>query len=358
MAIVLRDGGVSYEIYKDIVERLCDENESETVEMLSAKHCIPESIGFGISRSILAEQTIKVKRPREMYFMYTHLLKQDAVAVDEPRIVMVAEKFGMAPGLIVKSLLSNAVRYFRLPPNMSQEIIFEAKHTKKHSSKKTQKRPAGTGTGTIKHGKQLPTKQQSATTNEQPQHNQNTSASVSDGDGSELGKSNNLNCSNNKHYIAYVESMREKMLHDAISAYYYNASSGPLADQASKLSGVEFEWCLYQLLRQRGIHFITEDAQRLVEERSTPDVRFKKPTFLQGQPIYWIDSKFKFGSPMWYEKDNSQFQRYIRQIGPGLVVYWRGFVANGPEEPILNMLSTKGLFVSGSIPEDLTQLEE
>eukprot|EP00055_Hartaetosiga_balthica_P007997 m.28537 g.28537 ORF g.28537 m.28537 type:complete len:336 (-) comp6059_c0_seq2:1513-2520(-) len=312
MAVVLRDGGITYDVYKDIVKTLCEENvASDDIEggaaKMADKHNVSTIIYNGIKSSLHQELQWNTRASKQMKMEYARLLQEINEPVENPRIVRVAEENCMDPASVTKDLVSNAIHQLQLSDKITEFILALANHKKKRKPRKASMSEASV---------------------------------IAAFEG--IGK----------------RKMYDMLVHDVVSALYHTSYSGPLHDIGSSLAGVEFEWCLYQLLRQRNIQFISEDAQRLVGERSTPDVRFKKPTFLQGQPIYWIDSKKKFGSPFWYKRDIIQLTRYTREIGPGLVVYWSGFVANGPELPILNILSLKGLFVCGTIPLDLTQMEE
>lgn len=48
---------------------------------------------------------------------------------------------------------------------------------------------------------------------------------------------------------------------------------------------------------------------------------------MRGRVVHWIDSKASFGDPFVHrEQGLKQFQSYVNRYGPGLVIYWMGFV--------------------------------
>ncbi|KAK4549314.1 hypothetical protein LTR86_011336, partial [Recurvomyces mirabilis] len=62
--------------------------------------------------------------------------------------------------------------------------------------------------------------------------------------------------------------------------------------------------------------------------RLTPDVLFDTPTMVFGHMCHWIEYKNTFGfksSPYVHSKNKAQYQRYVTQIGDGIVVYKLGF---------------------------------
>ncbi|KAK3670784.1 hypothetical protein LTR78_009356 [Recurvomyces mirabilis] len=62
--------------------------------------------------------------------------------------------------------------------------------------------------------------------------------------------------------------------------------------------------------------------------RLTPDVLFDTPTMIFGHKCHWAEYKNTFGfksSPYVHSKNKTQFQRYVTQLGRGIVVYKLGY---------------------------------
>ena len=64
--------------------------------------------------------------------------------------------------------------------------------------------------------------------------------------------------------------------------------------------------------------------------------------------VNWIDSKAMFGDPTTFETEHlPQLMGYVNRYGPGMVIYWFGFVDSlfqlTPTEP--------DVIVVGSLPE-------
>ena len=78
-------------------------------------------------------------------------------------------------------------------------------------------------------------------------------------------------------------------------------------------------------LRQAGISFIDEEAQRRAGQDVTPDFRLNVPISVAGSPVCWIDSKALFGDRDTHQGYlDSQLLSYWNRFGPGLVIYWFG----------------------------------
>lgn len=77
--------------------------------------------------------------------------------------------------------------------------------------------------------------------------------------------------------------------------------------------------------------FLTEEAQRAANFSKTPDIRLIVPIEAGGKVVYWIDSKACFGDPHTLRTSyQHQFRQYLKLLGPGMVIYWFGFVRGSP----------------------------
>eukprot|EP00948_MAST-09A_sp_MAST-9A-sp1_P003886 g3886.t1 len=137
----------------------------------------------------------------------------------------------------------------------------------------------------------------------------------------------------------------------------YDLQSSPYSDAYRLSKGNEYERILQQTLRRLGIVFETEDDARKRGISKTPDILLQIPVLYSTSPqsmgdnrnssqkdnaiqlnhgeseqikstaIYWIDSKAMFGDPSIFQHEHkSQLQSYVNRFGPGLVIYWFGYV--------------------------------
>ena len=104
---------------------------------------------------------------------------------------------------------------------------------------------------------------------------------------------------------------------------------GPSIDLIKNLIGLEYEMKLEHILVNSNISFIREDELREKGFDKTPDFKLDIPIYLKsnGACINWIDSKATFGDQQSHtEYYESQFKFYINRFGPGLVIYWFGYL--------------------------------
>eukprot|EP00050_Salpingoeca_kvevrii_P020791 m.102750 g.102750 ORF g.102750 m.102750 type:complete len:306 (-) comp9025_c0_seq1:142-1059(-) len=124
-------------------------------------------------------------------------------------------------------------------------------------------------------------------------------------------------------------------------------SCGPLAERVRHSIGLEYEFILYEMLANRGFRFTPENVLRSANCTSTPDIVFDVKVELNGHQVYWIDSKASFGDESMSDSFKDQFFRYHRTHGPGIVIYWFGFV----EE--FAVWQDEGIFILDHFPEEL-----
>lgn len=80
-------------------------------------------------------------------------------------------------------------------------------------------------------------------------------------------------------------------------------------------------------LLRKGVIFLTEEEIKKRGDLKTPDFLLKSSLKIDGLEINWIDSKELFGDEEEHRRLlKKQFSEYIELFGPGLAVYWYGFV--------------------------------
>lgn len=101
----------------------------------------------------------------------------------------------------------------------------------------------------------------------------------------------------------------------------------PQAESIKQAIGVEKEQELIKKLQEHKIDFMMEKGMRNLGFPKTPDVLLSVPIALDGSVINWIESKAFFGDPHQHDRYlKRQYWAYHNRFGPGLVIYWYGFV--------------------------------
>ncbi|KFV03611.1 Uncharacterized protein C15orf41, partial [Pterocles gutturalis] len=126
---------------------------------------------------------------------------------------------------------------------------------------------------------------------------------------------------------------------------------GPLVDCIKHAIGHEHEVLLREMLLEKNLSFIAEDQLRAKGYDKTPDFILEVPVAVEGHIVHWIESKASFGdesSHQTYLQD--QFWSYWNRFGPGLVIYWYGFI----EE--LDCHRERGILLKDCFPTDIVTL--
>ncbi|XP_066488456.1 CDAN1-interacting nuclease 1 isoform X1 [Tiliqua scincoides] len=126
---------------------------------------------------------------------------------------------------------------------------------------------------------------------------------------------------------------------------------GPLVDCIKHAIGHEHEVLLQEMLLAKKIPFLAEDQLRAKGYDKTPDFILEVPVAVEGHTIHWIESKASFGdecSHQAYLQD--QFWSYWNRFGPGLVIYWYGFI----EE--LDCHRNRGILLKDCFPANIVTL--
>lgn len=103
----------------------------------------------------------------------------------------------------------------------------------------------------------------------------------------------------------------------------------PSLNDKRALEGRRGEVRLEDFLDDLGIEYYAESDLRFNDHfPKTPDILFKKEDVnIKGHIVNWIESKSNFGSPTEFRNNyRKQLSSYTELFGPGIVVYWYGYV--------------------------------
>jgi CDAN1-interacting nuclease 1 len=104
-------------------------------------------------------------------------------------------------------------------------------------------------------------------------------------------------------------------------------------------TGLEHEARLYECLQAAGIAFWSEEQLRARGMFKTPDALLQVPICVRAARagrsgpgwavVHWIDSKASFGDDRTHGQQlEGQYRTYTNRYGPGLVIYWFGFLSD------------------------------
>lgn len=118
-----------------------------------------------------------------------------------------------------------------------------------------------------------------------------------------------------------------RIRHEMKEALAEDIAYSPKAVEEQERRGKEAEQKLGEWLTKKGISYTTEREAEKGLGKKTPDFLLKKPMKFMNTEINWVESKASFGEPSQVERDcRKQLSHYIHIFGPGLVVYWPGWV--------------------------------
>ncbi|XP_014702805.3 CDAN1-interacting nuclease 1 isoform X6 [Equus asinus] len=94
-----------------------------------------------------------------------------------------------------------------------------------------------------------------------------------------------------------------------------------------------------------------EDQLRAKGYDKTPDFILQVPVAVEGHIIHWIESKASFGDECSHHAYlHDQFWSYWNRFGPGLVIYWYGFIQE------LDCNRDRGILLKACFPTDIVTL--
>jgi hypothetical protein len=141
---------------------------------------------------------------------------------------------------------------------------------------------------------------------------------------------------------AGVAHLCKRLAADVAQCIERDLKDSPLLDSVRAWSGDEHEWRLAATLGALGIPpsaLLTEEELRQGGgcRRSTPDILFRWPIAIPCphraatvRLVCWVDSKASFADPQALDGTSmgirSQVLKYLCDFGPGMTVFWGGFV--------------------------------
>lgn len=126
---------------------------------------------------------------------------------------------------------------------------------------------------------------------------------------------------------------------------------GPLVDCIKHAIGHEHEVLLREKLKEKNLSFLDENHLRTMGYDKTPDIILEVPVAVEGHIVHWIESKASFGDDQSHQTYlNEQFWSYWNRFGPGLVIYWYGFIGE------LDCQRDRGILLKDCFPTDIVTL--
>lgn len=146
-----------------------------------------------------------------------------------------------------------------------------------------------------------------------------------------------------------------RLHNDLYKCMDHDNATSPYIELIRRVTGIEYEAYLCRQLRELGIPFQTENDLRAAGFSKTPDIKLEAPIAVKGRVVNWIDSKASFGDECSHKSQAElQFQRYVNRFGPGMVIYWFGFVdeLNNHSDVLLldNFPSKQEIYFLPSLP--------
>lgn len=127
---------------------------------------------------------------------------------------------------------------------------------------------------------------------------------------------------------------------------------GPCIEKVKHEIGLKYEKMLHDMLTEKGIPYSDEEVLRKEGYDKTPDFKLIIPIGVNNHVVNWIESKASFGDEESHAAYlENQFWSYSNRFGPGLVIYWFGFI----EE--LNINTEQGIMLADKFPLDAVKLE-
>ena len=107
----------------------------------------------------------------------------------------------------------------------------------------------------------------------------------------------------------------------------------PEGNRIQRDRGVMAETEIAEWLTEMGADYLRENDLRELGMKKTPDFKLKKPLIYRGEELQWVESKASFGDLGKLKEDfRNQLRPYLKMYGPGMVIYWYGFITPHADE--------------------------
>ncbi|KAJ8924479.1 hypothetical protein NQ315_007276 [Exocentrus adspersus] len=131
----------------------------------------------------------------------------------------------------------------------------------------------------------------------------------------------------------------------------YDNIYSPLTETMKASLGQQYEVRLYKEAQALGLAFRDEEHLRKNGYDKTPDCKLEVPVAIDGFVVNWIESKALFGEEEVHkEYMKSQYLSYWNRFGPGLVIYWFGYLQKIVEP------ADKRFIIRDHLPTNLVQI--
>lgn len=125
----------------------------------------------------------------------------------------------------------------------------------------------------------------------------------------------------------------------------------PLTDAMKMSLGQEYEIRLHKEAVHLGLAFRDEEYLRKYGYDKTPDLKLEVPVAVDGFVINWIESKALFADEEVHrDYMKNQYLSYWNRFGPGLVIYWFGYLQTIVEP------SNKRFIIRDHLPTNIRKL--
>ncbi|XP_046848945.1 CDAN1-interacting nuclease 1-like [Xenia sp. Carnegie-2017] len=127
--------------------------------------------------------------------------------------------------------------------------------------------------------------------------------------------------------------------------------SGPVVDAMRRSIGLQYEKVLEEKLTEKKIPFLGESHMRAYGYDKTPDFKLQVPIAVDGHVVNWIESKASFGDEYNHKINmRDQLWSYWNRFGPGMVIYWFGYIDE------LDCHKDKGILLADCFPSSIVTL--
>jgi hypothetical protein len=130
------------------------------------------------------------------------------------------------------------------------------------------------------------------------------------------------------HLVRNPEQISDlRLRHEIARCIQHDDIYSPLSEKIRHTLGEEMELRLSEKLHCLGVPFRTEQELRKEGYPKTPDIYLQVPFVVDGHVVNWIESKASFGDLQSHkEYMEKQYCGYVKRFGPGLVIYWAGYL--------------------------------